>query len=93
MTVMGMATDWGIITYNITIACKDGKYKYIIDNIYHSNQPYYDVGEISNTPTSTFHWRKIDQSMLIDEVDVYMNGLILNLKNGMDKPTAVKSDW
>jgi hypothetical protein len=93
-TIAGSTYDWGRINYVITIACKDGRYKYIITNYYHDypGYPSYAIGEVTNTMTCGL-LRKKDVESIKEQVDIQSKLLVQSLYTGMHKTLISQKDW
>jgi hypothetical protein len=90
--------EWGYVSYTLKVSCKNGRYKYILTNFYHSGSVKgYEasVGEITNTmelhASLTGKQKNLDQ--LKFTVDEHAKGIIQSLKNGMNNESVTKDDW
>ena len=95
-TSMGIVNEWGKVSYIITIACKDGKYKYNISHFFHelTGYPAFSIGEITNTMSATGKsMRQKDVDGLKEQVQSNSEILIESLRKGMLKPLLSKSEW
>jgi len=98
----GSAAREGYITFDITIACKDGRYKYDITNFTHSGNTV-NYGLITNEetlPTMTGLLAGGPKSYKIkvtnelrNSIDERIKPLIQELKSSMEKPILTKEDW
>lgn len=98
----GSAAREGYITFDVTIACKDGRYKYDITNFTHSGNTV-NYGLITNEetlPTMTGllaggpkNYKIKVTNELKSSIDERIKPLIEHLKSSMEKPIATKEDW
>lgn len=98
----GSAAREGYITFDVTIACKDGRYKYDITNFTHSGNTV-NYGLITNEetlPTMTGllaggpkNYKIKVTNELRSFIDARIKPLIEQLKSSMEKPIATKEDW
>ena len=98
----GSAAREGYITFDITIACKDGRYKYDITNFTHSGNTV-NYGLITNEETlSTMtgllaggpkNYKIRVTNELRSFIDARIKPLIDQLKSSMEKPIVTKEDW
>jgi len=88
----GVKTDGGLVQYTITVAAKDGRFKYEITEFNHKEQSYYASERWMDTKSQTYlpvyaeYLRQLDQ---------YTLDLLKNLKDAMlkDKPVKDKDNW
>ncbi len=91
--------DGGVVHYTVTIMCKDGRYKYTIDDMYHDGAVSSGCtgGALSNEKPSCMGagaykswWKKTKE-----EADAYAKELIATIKTEMAAPKAGsgKQDW
>ena len=94
--IMG-ATDAGTVATTITVFCKDGKYKYVIDNLSHerpygaNTQQWVDVGALEKEkPESGMMKRpsKKEWNDIKENVDKDLKALAADLKKAMAKGDA-----
>ncbi len=99
---LGSATREGRIYFDVTIACKDGKYKYDFTNFMHEGNGV-NLGLITNEEfLSTMkgmiaggpkNYKIKVTNELRDLIESRINPSIENLKNEMDKKIITKEDW
>ena len=88
----GTRTDAGLVQYTITIAAKDGRFKYTLTefnwkgNSYYACEKWYDTALPSHTGAMDEYLRQTDN---------YAKTTIADLKNSIanDKPLKDKNDW
>ena len=94
MTVMGATNNWGHVKYFISITCKDGRYRIIISDFFHENEPYVGIGIVDNNVKSDgVNFRKKDYSRVVEEVNNYALSLIASIKEAMNKKLSSSNDW
>ncbi|MEN4759828.1 DUF4468 domain-containing protein [Chryseobacterium sp. C39-AII1] len=99
---MGSAAREGWITFDVTIACKDGRYKYDFTNFIHEGQSV-NLGIITNeemlsTLTGMFAGGPKSYKIKVtneirDIISGKINLSIDNLKETMNKSIITKEDW
>lgn len=88
----GTKTDGGLVQYTITVAAKDGRFKYTLTDFnwkglsYYPCERWYDTALPSHTPAMDEYLRQTDN---------YAKTTAADLKNAvtMDKPVKNKDDW
>ncbi|ABG59602.1 hypothetical protein [Cytophaga hutchinsonii] len=88
----------GIVTYTVVLACKDGRYKYVITDFVHTSEKgnggalEKSVPECNKYVLSMQGWGDIKKLTAAE-----MEKLVANIKVGMgnqnDKPVNVGTDW
>lgn len=101
----GSAITEGAISYDITIAARDGRYKYVISNFIHTpfdNELYGNFGLITTSEEApkvklklgtTNGWRKKVWNDIKKQIDEYTPALIEDMKSGMNKAAPTEEDW
>ncbi len=81
----------GIVTYELKIEARDGRYRYTITNFTCKNgqvtqacEQWLDSSKPEWTPVRNKH---------LEEVDTHIKALIESLENGMEPKEEVKDDW
>ena len=98
---MGSGARQGFISFDVNIACKDGRYKYEIGNFQHTgnNSNYGIITTDEQLPTMTSwntgpeNFRKKVTKEIKDMIDENIKPLIDLLKAEMDKKPISKEDW
>lgn len=80
----------GFVSYQITLQFKDGKYRYIIDNIRWEQASYYDVTRWSDTNQSNYNAEKYNS--FIAQTQKYFEELTANLEDYMKVGEVEKTD-
>jgi hypothetical protein len=88
----GTKTDAGLVQYTITVAAKDGRFKYELTEFNWKQQSYYASERWMDTKSQMYsavypeYMRQLDQ---------YANDLIKKLKDSMlhEKPVKDKDNW
>lgn len=98
----GSAAREGYITFDVTIACKNGRYKYEFTNFTHTGSSV-NYGLVTNEetlPTMTGIFAGGAKSYKIKvtnelrkTIEDRINPLIEDLKKQLDKPILTKEDW
>lgn len=95
----GRKTDepmYGTARYTITIAVKDGRYKYSVSDIYHEKwgllPESFDNLDIPDAIKDTYG-KAADRNGLKESADAIFEKLISSLKTGMSKPVPTEEDW
>ena len=90
---LGTDYDGGYVNFFITIACKDGRYKYIITNLTHegtgSKMP--SGGNLENESVST--WTNKQWSIMKQQTNKSIIDLISQIKQIMLQKTIQSEDW
>jgi len=90
---LGMTSDAGFVNFTITIACKDGRYKYTITDFVHegtgSNMP--SGGNLENE--SVRIWTNKQWKSMKLQTDAEIKNLISLIKSEMSKPTPQNDKW
>jgi hypothetical protein len=88
----GLKTDFGLVQYTITVAAKDGRFKYEITQFNWKLQSYYACERWMDTKSPSY---SPVYSEYLKQLDQYTNELIGNLKNAMmiEKPVKDKDKW
>lgn len=88
----GIKTMAGIVLYTITVAFKDGKYKYTIDDIILKQTSKYPIERWLATKGPYYNPKN---NFYLQQVDENMKKTIADLKKHMTKSNAAnnKSDW
>lgn len=88
----GTRTDGGLVQYTITVAAKDGRFKYMLTEFnwkgisYYPIEKWYDTALPSHTPAMDEYLRQTEN---------YAKTTIADLKNSVtnEKPVKDKNDW
>jgi len=88
----GTKSDAGLVQYTITIAAKDGRFKYTLTdfnwkgNSYYACEKWYDTALPSHTSAMDEYLRQVDN---------YSRTTVADLKNSIsnEKPVKNKDDW
>ena len=87
---------YGEAKYTLTIAVKDGRYKYSISDIYHDKwgllPESFDNLDLPDVIKDTYG-KEADRNGLKKSADTVFEKLISSLKTGMDKPILTEGDW
>jgi hypothetical protein len=90
---LGMTSDAGFVNFTITIACKDGRYKYTITDFIHegtgSNMP--SGGNLENISVRV--WTNKQWKVMKSQTDAEIKNLISLIKSEMNKPTPQNEKW
>ncbi len=86
----GIQTMAGTMIYDITIACKDGKYRYLITNIFKKASTKYPIEKWMNKESKMYNADVYPYYLL--QVDEYMKKVIKDLKEYMATNHEKKSD-
>ncbi len=90
---LGSDYDGGYINFTITIACKDGRYKYIITNFIHegngSKMP--SGGNLENETVPT--WTNRQWSIMKSQTNNNVKELIVQIKNMMLQKSIQTDNW
>lgn len=90
---LGADFDGGYVNFTITIACKDGRYKYILSDFVHegtgSKMP--SGGNLENTSAST--WTNRQWNHMKSQIDADIKSMISKIKSEMNKPSPQNEDW
>ena len=90
---LGNDYDGGFVNFTITIACKDGRYKYVITDFVHegtgSKMP--SGGNLENESART--WTNKQWKTMKSQIDTEIKNLISLIKSEMDKPTPQNEKW
>lgn len=99
--LMGSAARKGFISFEVTISCKDGRYKYVISDFYHkgssitygiiTNQDQLSTMTGWNTGGESFR-QKVTKE-LKETIENNIQPMIVLLKSEMEKKPATKEDW
>lgn len=82
----------GIVSYQITLQFKDGKYRYVIDGIRWEKPSYYDVSEWSNPDQNNYNAEEYNS--YIAQTIKYFDDLTANLEDYMKVgEVKKKDDW
>lgn len=88
--------DWtGTVTMHVSIECKDGKYRYLINKVIHtSTNGKASGGDVTNAvpdcgsmTMSDIVWKKLK-----GDATKYANGIMYEIKDAMNKPSSTKKD-
>jgi len=85
----GSKTDAGLVQYTITIAAKDGRFKYEISEFNWKQQSYYACERWMDTQSQTY---APVYAEYLKQLDQYTGDLIRNLKNTMMSGKVVKDN-
>jgi len=91
---LGMIFEQGIISFNLNIACKDGRYKYCFTDFVHhatAGNKLPSGGELEKD-SAPFEWMGGQWRYLKSDLDQNIQSLITSLKAAMNKP-LISSDW
>lgn len=84
---MGMNSDAGLMEFTLTIATKDGKYKYVITDFYLSEAGHkMEDGKLKG-------WNQKIWDSVVFQTDAMAKDLIASIKTGMSKPTPKSDNW
>ena len=88
----GLKTDAGLVQYTITVAAKDGRFKFEITQYNWKQVSYYACERWMDTKSQTYATVYSDY---LKQLDQYTQELITNLKNTMqnEKPVKDKDKW
>ncbi len=90
---LGKDYDAGYVNFTLTIACKDGRYRYTITDLVHqgtgSNMP--SGGSLENT--SAHSWTDKQWNLMKSQINDNIKGLISSIKLDMNKPSPKNDDW
>jgi hypothetical protein len=90
---MGADFDGGYVRFTLTIACKDGRYKYTFTNFIHegtgSKMP--SGGNLENTSAPT--WTDRQWNLMKSQIHDNVQDMISTLKTAMNKPSPQSEDW
>lgn len=101
----GSAITKGAISYDIAIAVRDGRYKYVISNFIHTpydDEQYGNFGLITTSDEApkvklklgtTNGWRRKVWEDIKKQIDEYTPALIEDMKSGMSKAAPTEEDW
>lgn len=97
---------WGQVKYTISVFCKDGKFKYIINDFYHTGDTYASAGsmlgdvgsitvanELFQAGETGRYYREKDFVYLRSQIMQNISGLIASLKESMNTISQDKSGW
>ncbi len=88
----GTRSDGGLVQYTITVAAKDGRFKYTLTDFnwkgisYYACEKWYDTALPSHTPAMDEYLRQLETEA---------HTIVSNLKNSItnEKPGKNKDDW
>jgi hypothetical protein len=90
---LGSDYNGGFVNFTITIACKDGRYKYVITDFIHegtgSEMP--SGGNLENE--SARIWSNKQWKIMKSQTDTEIKNLISLIKSEMSKPTPQNEKW
>jgi hypothetical protein len=88
----GTKTDAGLVQYTITVAAKEGRFKYEITELNWKQPSYYACERWLDTTSQTY---SAAYAGYLKQLDQYCNDLILNLKKSLlnEKPVKDKDNW
>ena len=90
---LGIDFEGGFVNFTITIACKDGRYKYVITNFFHegtgSKMP--SGGNLENEIVRT--WTNRQWKTMKSQTDTEIKNLASLIKSEMSKPTPQNDKW
>lgn len=91
--VLGSYTSFGYVHYTISIATKEGKYLYVIDNVYHDGSPHSAAsgGALSKEAQNNINFTKKYWLTIKDLARKDIAALIKDLKYSMNM--AENNDW
>jgi hypothetical protein len=94
----GLLEAYGFVKFETTIQCKDGRYKYTITNLEHTNDPRYKYsyagGALENEKPvcGTFFINKHAWDKIKETTKTQIDDAIVRLKKSMASPAAGNSD-
>jgi hypothetical protein len=88
----GTKTDAGLIQYTITVAAKDGRFKYEITEFNWKQQSYYPAERWMDTKSQMYSSAYPEY---LKQLDQYVKELIRDLKDAIthEKPVKNKNNW
>lgn len=88
----GIKTDGGQVQYTITVAAKDGRFKYEITAFNWKQTSYYACERWMDTKSQTYNPLYADYLVQVDD---YTKELVKNMKNALlvEKPAKDKDKW
>lgn len=88
----GTKTDGGLVQYTITVAAKNGRFKYEITEFNWKQSSYYACERWMDTKSQTY---SPVYNEYLKQLDQYTNDLIINLKNALlnEKQVKDKDNW
>jgi hypothetical protein len=92
-TAMGIVYDSGCFRFFVSVACKDGKYKYTISNITKDETRYQVAGNMENDSAPGYGWTNRTWNQVRTQADSSIQGLIVKLKDTMMKQSASEGNW
>ena len=88
----GNSSPAGMVIYNFTIEFKDGKYRYVIDNINEKKASAYDISNWEDTESD--HYQEERYTQFVEQAVAFFNEMIESLVEAMDTPIEEESsDW
>ena len=88
----GTKTDAGLVQYTITVAAKDGRFKFELTEFNWKQQSYYACERWMDTKSQMYSPAYADYQK---QLDLYVNDLIKKLKEAVltEKPVKNKDNW
>jgi hypothetical protein len=88
----GTKTDAGLVQYTITVAAKDGRFKYELTEFNWKQVSYYGCERWMDSKSQTY---STVYSEYLKQLDQYVNDLVVNLKNSVmnEKVVKDKDNW
>jgi hypothetical protein len=83
----GLKTDAGLVQYTITVACKDGRFKYELTDFNHKENSYYACEKWFDSKNQYYSPAMADY---LAQIDTYSKATIKSLLEGVTKEKAVK---
>lgn len=88
----GTKTDAGLVQYDITVACRDGRYRYEVSEFNWKQISYYAAEKWMDTKDQYYSSAMADYLM---QLDSYSKDLVKSLNDAMakDKPVKDRDNW
>jgi hypothetical protein len=88
----GLKTDAGLAQYTITVACRDGRYRYEISEYNWKQVSYYPAEKWMDTKDQLYSPAMADY---LTQLDTYTKDLVKSLQEAMakDKPVKDRDNW